>query len=401
MLHVAMTVGLAAGLAWGLLASATGAPFLLAVAEGVRPLGTLFVNAVRMVVIPLVMAVLFEGVTRIGDPRRLGRMGGAYFLFLSAGTVLAIGIGMGLMALALPLVPAIAPPTQEVAAAPAARGLVEFLVALVPPNPVAAAASGDLLALIVFTLMVALAASTLPEARRVRLTELAADVAAALIRLVRWIMWAAPAGIFALIAPVTAQTGLAMLQGLAVFVLTVLAGLALYVAVFYVPAVVFLGPAGLGRHLRASTPATIIAFGTTSGIPALPLMLEAAPDARISATVASTVLPLAVSTHRSGSALFQGAAVVFLAGVYGVAISPAGWLGAVVAVFLASLSVAPVPSASIMALPPALDAVGVPLGGLALLFGIDRVPDMFRSGVNINGHMVAAEVVETLAGEEG
>lgn len=397
MLHIAMAAGLVAGLVLGLLAAATGSPVLLALAEGVRPLGTLFVNAIRMVVIPLVMAVLFVGVTRLGDPRRLGRMGGMAVGFYWSATVVAILMGAGLMALALPLVPPVTAPTVA-AEAPEIPGLVDFLLRLVPANPFEAATRADLLALIVFTLLVAAAASTLPEERRMRLLTLGEDVSAALGKLVHWILWTAPVGILGLVAPVVATTGWAMLQGLAVFIVTVIAGLAAYVALIYLPAVRLLGRQPFGRFLGASMPATIVAFTTTSGIPALPVMLDSADDLRLSPPVAAFVLPLGASLHRSGTALFQGAAVVFLASVYGVEVPSAAWLGGVLAVFLAALSVAPVPSAGVMTLAPALEAVGVPLGGLALLLGVDRIPDMFRSAVNINGHMVGAVVVEGSVG---
>ena len=398
MLHVAMALGLVAGLALGLLAAATGSPLLLGAAEAVRPLGTLFVNAIRMVVIPLVMAVIFVGVARLGDPRSVGRVGGLAVATIWGFTLAGAVLGMVLMSLALPLVPPVQLPVGD-APAPEIPGVVDFLVALVPPNPFAAAAEGNLLAVIVFTVLVAAAAAALPEERRRRLVALAEDVSAALGVLVHWILWTAPVGIFALIAPVTARMGWAILQSLAVFVATVIVGLFLYVGIVYVPALRFLGRIAPRRFFRASTPATIVGFTTTSSVPALPVMLDSADELELSPGVASVVLPLSASMHRSGTALFQGAAVVFLASGYGVDLPPAAWAGAVLAVFLAALSVAPIPSAGVMTLAPALEAVGVPLGALTLLLGIDRIPDMFRSGVNINGHMVVAEVVEGRVGE--
>ncbi len=397
MVHIAMALGLLAGLVLGLLAAATGSPVLLAVAQGSAPLGTLFVSAIRMVVIPLVMAVLFVGVTRLGDPRKLGRMGGTALAFYWSATVVAILLGMGLMHAALPLVPPVAAPSAA-PPRPEIPGLMDFVLRLIPANPFEAATRGDLLALIVFTLLVAAAAGTLPDERRRRLLTLGEDLSAALGRLVHWILWLAPFGIVGLVAPATARMGWAMLQGLAVFVGTVLVGLAVYVALVYWPAVRFLGRRPFGPFLATSAPATIVAFSTTSGIPALPIMLDSAEELGLSPAVASFVIPLGASLHRSGSALFQGAALVFLASVYGVPLPPAVWTATVLALFLAALSVAPVPSASVMTLAPALDVAGIPLGGLALLLGVDRIPDMFRSAVNINGHMVGALVVEGTVG---
>jgi len=133
-------------------------------------------------------------------------------------------------------------------------------------------------------------------------------------------------------------------------------------------------------------------FTTTSSVATLPVMLRDAPALGVSRRVADLVIPLAASLNRAGSGLFQGASVVFLAWLYGVQVPPAAWAGAVVACFLAASTVAPVPSSSIMTLAPALSAVGVPLGGLGLLLGVDRIPDMFRSGTNMVGHMAAAVI---------
>lgn len=401
MLHLSMAAGLLGGLALGLIARTTGSPFLMDVATGVAPLGTIFVNAIRMVVIPLVVVILFVGVSRLGDAKKLGRVGGTALGFFWLTTLPAILLGMGLMHLALPFAPDVAPPAAAAAVAavpPDLPGLTDFLVELIPANPFDAAARGDLLAIIVFTVLFAAAASRLPEESRSRLTTLAEDLSAALGQLVHWILWTAPLGILGLVAPITAETGWAMIQNLAVFVVTVLVGLAIFTAAVYLPAVRLLGRMSPLRFARVGSPAVLVAFTTTSSIPALPVMLEAADDLRLSPPVASLVLPLGAALNRAGSALYQGAAVVFLASIYQVEVPEGAWLGAVLATFFAALSVAPVPSASVMTMAPALQAVGAPLDGLGILLGVDRIPDMFRSAVNNAGHMVGAVVVEGTAG---
>jgi Na+/H+-dicarboxylate symporter len=395
MIHIGMGVGLVAGLAFGLLAALTGSPLLLAIAEGVRPLGTAFVNAIQMVVIPLVMSVVFVGVARLGDLKKVGRTGGLAIGFFWLTTIPAILIGMGLMKIGLGFSPDVAPPTAIDQARPELPGIVDFLLRLIPRNPFEAATEGALLPLIVFTILLAAAAGTLDEDKRESLVGVADALSAALIKLVHWILLTGIVGIFALVAPVTATTGWDMLQSLAVFVVTVIIGLFVFVTVVYLPAVAVLGKTNPIHFLRSTAGTQIVGFTTTSSVATLPVMLEEADaNLHVDPSVANLVLPLGASLNRAGSALFQGAAVIFVAFLYDVPVPTVALGGAVLATFFASITVAPVPSASIMTLAPALDSVGAPLAGLGVLLGIDRIPDMFRSAVNMIGHMAGTVVVQ-------
>ncbi len=402
MLHIAMGIGLLAGLLFGILAAATGSPALLAVAEGVRPLGTLFVRGIQMVVIPLVVAVVFSGVARLGDIRKVGRMGLFSVGFFWLTTIPAILIGMGFMTVALRFSPEVTVAGVEAVATPELPGMVDFLLRLIPTNPFAAAAQGALLPLIVFTVLFAAAASTLETADRERLVDLADAVGGAFIKLVYWVLWTGPVGVFGLAAPVTAQTGWAMLQSLAVFVVTVIIGLVVFIALVYLPLVKLVGGMSPSRFLRGSVGTATVGFTTTSSVATLPVMLtESQENLDVSPPIANFTLSLGASINRAGSALFQGASVVFVASIFDVTVPSGAMLGAVVAVFFAAMTVAPVPSASIMTLAPALDAVGAPLAGLGVLLGVDRIPDMFRSATNMLGHMSAAVVVDGLLSKDG
>lgn len=393
--HFGLGLGLVAGLAFGLVAAMSGSPLLMDVAVGVRPLGTAFVNAIQMVVIPLVVSVIFVGVARLGDPRKVGRMGGLAILFSWVTTIIAIIIGMGLMALGLQFAPDVVPPAIQAQATPELPTMVDFLLNLIPRNPFEAASRGALLPLIVFSLLFGAAAGTLPDAQRERLVGLAESVSEALITLVYWILWTGPVGLFGLTAPITAELGWAMLGSLAVFVITVIIGLILFATTIYMPAVRFLGKMAIPRFIKGSLGACTIGFSTTSSVASLPVLLaDAEEKLDVSPEVANLVLPLAVSLNRSGSALFQGASIIFLAWMYDVTIPGSALAGAVLASFLVALTVAPVPSASVMTLVPALDTVGVPVAGLAILLGIDRIPDMARTVVNVMGDMAAAVVVD-------
>lgn len=401
MLHFAIAAGLVLGLGFGLLASATGSEPLLSIAAASAPLGTAFMNAIRMVVMPLVMAVIFSGVAKLGDPRKLGRLSALTLGFFWATLVPAILIGMGAMKVGLAFAPDVPPPMAAAQEAPALPGIVEFLVSLIPPNPFAAASSGTLLPLIVFTALLAAAAGTLDTGPRTRLIELADAVGAALIRLAWWILWTAPVGIFGLAAPVTAQMGWALLGSLAVFIVSVVAGLAVFVGAVYLPLLRFVAGMEPRRFFGGTFGGVAVTFSTTSTVAALPVMIdEAVGKLKLTPSVATLVLPLGTSMHRPGSALFQGAAVVFLAHLYQVPIPATALGGALLATFLVSLTVAPVPSSSIMTLAPALDTVGVPLSGLALLLGVDRIPDMFRSAVNAMGQLTTTVLVDRWVGVE-
>ena len=402
MLHVLIALGLALGLGTGLLAAATGSEVLAAIAAGSAPLGTAFMNAIRMVVIPLVMAVIFTGVAGLGDPRKLGKLGGFTLGFFWITVLPAIVIGMGTMWFALRFAPDMAAPAVEALQPAELPSFVDFLVSLIPSNPFAAASNGQLLPLIVFTVLFAAATGALSEQHRTTLVTLADAVSEALIKLVWWILWLAPIGVFGLAAPVTAQLGWGLVQSLAIFVLSVIVALAIYITLVYLPLLGFVARVSPVKFVAATFGAASLAFSTTSTVAALPVTLEETKgNLGVSDPVADLVLPLGASMSRAGSALFQGAAVVFLAHLFEVPFPMTAVGGAILATFLVSLTVAPVPSSGVMTLAPALDVVGVPMSGLAILLGIDRIPDMFRSTTNLLGQITASVLVDRWVGQDG
>jgi len=399
MLHLAIAAGLVLGLIVGLGAAATGNDWLLAIAKGSAPFGIIFMKAIKMIVIPLIVTVIFTSIARLGNPRKLGRIGGLTLVFYWLTLIPAIAIGMATMKVGLRFAGEIRMPHAEAIEVPQLQGIVDFLISLVPANPFAAASSGAILPLIVFTALLAAATGTLPRESRQRLIDLADDLSKALIKLVWWILYLAPIGVFGLTAPVTAELGWGLLQSLGVFIVCVLAGLLIFLAVVTLPLMYFVGGIGPLRYLKGTLGAASVAASTTSTAAAIPVTLEETTrNLGVSATVADLLIPLGASMHRPGSALFQGAAIVFLAWLYDVPI-PAAMIGAaMLATFLVSLTVAPVPSSSVVTMAPALDAVGVPIAGLALMLGIDRIPDMMRSAVNVLGQISAAVIVDRRAG---
>jgi Na+/H+-dicarboxylate symporter len=402
-LYAWVAIGLVGGLLLGLVAALSGSDLLLAIAVGIEPIGTAFVNLLKMVVIPLIVVIIFVGVGTLGDLRRLGQLGLLTLLFFAATSAIGILIGMGVMQAFLPLAneaaaQAITPASAE---APVLPGIVEFLLSLIPTNPFQAAAEGALLPLIVFTIFVAAATGALPEEERGRLLALANAITAALVKLVHWILWLAPIGVFALAAPVTARTGWAMLQSLGAFILAVFVGLTLFIALVYVPLVRLLGGMRVGLFLKSCVNPLIIAATTSSTAATVPAMLEAAEqELRLSRAVTSFVIPLGAGIGRSGTALFQGAGIVFLAWLFGVPLAAAGIGGAVLATFIVSFTVAGIPAGGVFSLAPALGSVGVPLDGLGILLGVDRIPDMARTTTNVAGILAAAVLMDKVVGSK-
>ncbi len=401
-LNLAIALGLVVGLLFGLVAAVSASPALLRIADAVEPIGEAFVNLFKMVVIPLVTSVIFVGVGRLGNLRKLGRMGGITLLFFAVTTVIAVLIGMGVTRALLPLASesvkdAISVTPTE---APELPSTIEFLLSLIPSNPFQAAAEGALLPLILFTVLVGAATGALPRPDRERLLDLADSVAAALIKLVHWIMLTAPLGVFALAAPVTARAGVAMLQSLAIFVVSCLVGEIVFIAIVYVPAVRFLAKMPVHKFLKGCVTPQIIAATTVSSPATVPAMLEAADEEfHVSATVAGFVVSLGAGLGRAGAALFQGACIVFLAWLFDIPLPTALVWAALLATIIVSFTVPSIPSGSIVSLAPAMATVGIPFDGMAVLFGIDRIPDAARTATNVTGTLAATLVADRLEKE--
>jgi Na+/H+-dicarboxylate symporter len=232
----------------GLGAAATGNEWLLAIAKGSAPFGTVFMNAIRMVVIPLIVTVIFTSIARLGDPRKLGRIGGLTLAYYWVTLIPAIAIGMATMKVGLQFAGEIKMPQAEATTVPELQSIVDFLVSLVPANPFAAASEGAILPLIVFTALVAAATGTLASERRDRLINAADDVSEALIKLVWWILYTAPIGVFGLAAPVTAQLGWGLVQSLAIFIVCVFVGLIIFLLLVTLPLVWFVGGISPGKY---------------------------------------------------------------------------------------------------------------------------------------------------------
>ena len=365
-----------------------------------------------MVVIPLVMAAVIGSVAGLGDAKRLGRLGGrALLIFLGTAIVGILG-GLALASVVLPLAPISADASASLrnAATTGAAGLgasvqsfpgfVQFLMGIVPANPVKAAADGALLPVLVFSVLFGLAVARLDDARRATLTGLADAVAAAIVKLIEWIMVVAPLGVACLAAPVAARLGWGMLASLGAFVGVAVAGCVLLTLLVLAPIVRFAARLPVGRFARTVAPSYALGFSATSSMAALPAMLQAATDdLRISPAVANFVIPLGATLNRPASALYQAVALVFVARLYGVPLGPTQFAAAAATMLLMTLSVPAMPRSAVLSLAPVLLSAGAPLDGIGLLIGVDQIPDMFRTATNVAGHVTAAAAIARGEGE--
>ncbi|MDQ6887435.1 MAG: dicarboxylate/amino acid:cation symporter [Gemmatimonadota bacterium] len=399
-------VGLVAGLLAGLAIASSASVLVQRIPAFVEPIGTLWINAIRMTVVPLVVSSLIVGVARAPDASTLGRIGGrALLLFVSillAASLLAVIVGAPLMERLIDPAAATALRAGSLGTVPVAPpGFAQWLVELVPSNPVKAAADGAMLPLIIFSIAFGLALLRLPLERRERVVGLFDGVMAAMLMLVRWVLALAPIGVFALSLALATKLGLRAAGAIAAYVVIVSLTSALFAMLVLYPAAVLLGRVGLARFARGIGAAQAVAFSSRSSMAALPAMIEGA-SSRLGLPVAITTffLPLAASVFRAGAGVGLTIGVLFTARLYGVSLGAAQLATVILTVVLTSFSIPGIPGGSIIAMVPVMQAAGIPIEGVGILLGIDTIPDMFRTTVNVTGSMTAAVIVGRSGGVE-
>jgi len=401
-LTVRVLLGLVGGLLAGIGVAASGVPALETVADWIEPLGRIWVNAIRMTVIPLVGSLLVVGVVGT-NVRAVGRIGGrAVALFVTL-----IAFAAVLTALVTPPLIARLPANPEAAAA-LREGLVqagevtaetqvltvrEWLVGLVPTNPVGAMAEGAMLPFIIFTLLFALAAARLARERRELLTDFFRAVSEAMLVLINWILKLAPVGVFALALNLGANMGLAA-AGAILYYVVIQSGLCILLLAGIYPLAVLGGRLSLREFSGASLPAQAVAFSSRSSLASLPPAVEEArsrlklPDA-----INSFLLPLGFSTFRITAPVPMIVGAYFIAYFYGITLEPMHLATMVVTSILASFTVPGVPGGGVIAALPVLMAVGLPVEGIGILLAVDTIPDIFRTTANVTAIMGAAVVL--------
>jgi proton glutamate symport protein len=405
-LTLQVLLALAAGFAVGLPLSRMDGPIADGVLAVLGPVGTIFVNAIRMTVIPLVVSSLIVGVTGAPDPRSVGRIGVRalviFVVLVSAAAAFGVVLGAPLLAL-IPLDPASVDALRTGAAgagATAAEGaksiptLGQWIVALVPSNPIKAAADGAMLPLIVVSVTFAAALMQVAPERRAAVLRPVEGIMDASLALVRAILVLAPVGVFALAVPLAATMGTDALGAILGYVVIVCGICVLFWLVVLYPLAVTVGRVPLRTFARATLPAQSIAFSSRSSLAALPALLESVRDTlRLPPAIGSFLIPLAATMFRVGAGIGQTVGVLFIARLYGVDLSTVQLVTIAVISLVTSFSVPGVPGGSIIVMVPVLTAAGIPVEGVGILLGADTIPDMFRTTTNVTGHITAAVIL--------
>ncbi|MCB1225849.1 MAG: dicarboxylate/amino acid:cation symporter [Verrucomicrobiales bacterium] len=384
----------------------------LAVTEVYDFLGQLFMNALKMLIVPLVMASIIVGVAGIGTTEGFGRLGVKTLGYYMLTSLLAIVLGLALVNVMQPgLVEGrplhetveLAANTEEKLAEVSEHStdsVMQVFLRMVPPNIIAAAAEGQMLGLITFALLFGFFAAQLTPQRREPVVRFWEGVNDIMLGITDLVMKFAPLGVFALVAKVFATTGLEAIVPVLWFALTVLLALNLHTFVVLPLLLIVLGRVNPVRHFKAMTPAMITAFSTDSSMATLPVSMDCVERrAGVSNRTTSFVLPLGATINMDGTALYECVAAMFIAQAYGVEMPFATQFTVVMLALLTSVGVAGVPSASLVAIVIILNATGLPVEGIGLILAVDRLLDMCRTTVNIFSDSCGAVIVARSEGE--
>lgn len=371
--------------------------------QAVAWLGELFLNALKMVILPLIIAAVISGIGSLGDVRKLGQLGGVTVLYYALTTAAAVLIGLILVNIIRPghgveTLGSRLP--EDIAQEPA--GFSDIIHSLINPNLVAAAADLDLLPIILFCLLFGAALTTVGE-RGKTVLQFFDGLNDAMMKLVMWIMVTAPVGIFALIAGKFGEAGggaafLAEIRAVGWYVATVIGGLIVH---FFILLAVAGTLAGRGfDYVRAMARALVTAFGTGSSSATLPITMECAHEAGVNERAVRFVLPLGATINMDGTALYEAVAVMFIAQAYGIELGFAGQTLIFITATLAAIGAAGIPQAGLVTMIIVLTAVNLPLEGIGLLLTVDWFLDRLRTTVNVWGDSVGAAVVGQLTGTQ-
>ncbi|WP_017725927.1 dicarboxylate/amino acid:cation symporter [Halalkalibacterium ligniniphilum] len=392
---IALVLGVAVGLGFNILA-----PNLFVPVDTYffTPLGQLFLKAITMLVVPLVFFSIVLGTAGLGDPKKLGRIGTKTVGFFLVTTALAL-----IIALALAL---IIRPGQEGLMAQGDQGfeaqepppVMETLLNIIPTNPVDALASGDMLQIITFAVLVGFAIAMLGE-RMSGVLKLMDQGNEIMMFLVTLAMKLAPYGAFALIASALGKQGIEALSSMGMYMICVVLGLIIHTGVVYSGAVYFLGKMSPLKFFKGFFPAMTVAFSTSSSNATLPVSMKAAQEnLGVSKQISGFVQPLGATINMDGTAIMQAVATVFIAQVYAEQLTMGDLLTVILTATLASIGTAGVPGVGMIMLAMVLQSVGLPVEGIALVLAVDRILDMLRTTVNITGDAACAVYVERTEG---
>ncbi|PRS12064.1 dicarboxylate/amino acid:cation symporter [Bacillus paralicheniformis] len=357
------------------------------------PLGTIFLNLIKMLVVPIVFFSLTLGVAGLGDPKKLGRIGAKTISFFLVTTAIAIMIGL---VLALVIKPGTIGTYDTSAAeysAQKAPSIAETLLNIIPTNPVQAMAEGNMLQIIAFSILVGLGITMLGKKADalLKVIEQGNDL---MMYLVNLVMKFAPYGTFGLIAGAIGSQGWDAIKAMGLYMIVVIVALFIHTIVTYGSAIAFLAKRNPLTFFKDFSEVMLVAFSTSSSNATLPVSMDVAQrKLKVPEPISSFVQPLGATINMDGTAIMQGVATVFIAQVYGYDLTFTQLLTVVLTAVLASIGTAGVPGVGLILLAMVLQTVGLPVEGIALILGIDRLLDMIRTAVNTTGDAACAVIV--------
>ena len=365
----------------------------------IKPIGTIFISLLKMLIIPLIFATLVVGVASIAEPKKLGRVAGKTIVFYLITTAFAITIGLLLGNILQPgagMNLVLEGPAKEAVGAPS---LVDTIVNLIPTNPIGAMANGVVLQVIAFALFFGYAMTKAGEKGKAVL-HFFEGFAETMYKLTGIVMEVAPYGVFALIATTVGTHGMSILIPFAKLIFAVYLGVIIHEVVVYSGMTAIIAKMSPMKFFRGFGEASLLAFSTCSSSATLPVSMRCAQEnLGVSSTISSFVQPLGATINMDGTALYQGVCALFVAQAYGIHLGFGGQLTVLVTALLASIGTAGVPGAGLVMLTIVLTSVGLPLEGVALIAGVDRILDMARTSCNVTGDAACAVVVAKTEGE--
>ncbi len=395
-------LGLVLGLVGGALLLLSGSSIAPSLASVIEPIGAVWLSALKMTIIPLVLALLVTGVASAADAASSGGLTArslAWFTaFVVAGVFFAVGATEAILWL-WPVDPGVAATLTAGAnpsAVPPIPSTAETLTGIVPSNIFAALTAGDMLPIVLFGMVLGFAVTRIGAEPREKLLGLFRAVSETMFVIIGWVLWLAPLGVFALAFSVGFRTGFEAVAAIAQYVIIVSAVLILQMLLISYPAVAIWGKVGLVRFAKAALPAQAVALGTQSSLATLPAMLDASAAMEVSERVRSLVLPLAVALFRSTSASANLVVVLFVAHLSGVELSWAQLALGMAIAAIGSIAVVGVASAStffVVTVPISL-AMGVPVGVLPLLLAVEILPDLWRTVGNVTSDLAVAAIAD-------
>ncbi len=372
----------------------------------IKPFGDLFLRMLGFVAVPLVLASLIVGAASLKDIQQVGRIGLKTLAIFMVTTTVAITIGLVLANTIQPgltLSPEIK--TQMLEASTSASladkmqqnlsiDLVDFVVSIVPKNPIDAMAKGEMIQIVFIAIFFGIALTLIPKSKSAPVVSFFEGVSATLIRMVEMIMLVAPIGVFALLASTVSDFGFEIVSTLTWYIVTVLGGLLIMMLLVYAPMVRYYGKIPYKTFFSAIREVQAVAFGTSSSAATLPVTIDTVEKKlNVSPSIAGFVLPLGATINMDGTALYQGVATIFIAQVFGINLDITQQLTVVLTAVLASIGTAPVPGVGLVMLIIILRSVHVPVEGIALIMGVDRILDMCRTISNVTGDIATTIVV--------